>query len=325
MAIGFGFSVSDLCMGLKLIKDSVEALDDRKGAASDYGSLVTEIDSLQEGLTAIEELLLDENLPRKQHLALSRTIKACQTCIEDFIDSIAKYQPHLRTAAKGIVPKFRKLQWALCRKEDVANFRLQLGRHASSINMLLITFQAKQNLAGHVTNSGTVATLDAEAHLMDMMQTMSMEQRQCFFFVMQQNRELLQTVRDMQNMLQVQARVPPQILLQQPVTLLDPFGKVAPFHLDFIDSSECFIAVLHARFAKAGASRGGLTKLDHREFSIEDTGRKRQLDLNKPWSQVFRPGQQVDMRMTFHRFACPPSTCPSCLQMNDGDDEEVEW
>ena len=325
MAIGFGFSVSDLCMGLKLIKDSVEALDDKRGAASDYGALLTEIGSLHEGLTAVGELLLDENLPRKQHVALTRATNACHECIEDFIEIISKYQPHLGTTTKGIVPKFRKMQWVLCRKEDVAKFRLQLGRHASSINMLLITFQAKQNLASHGTDSSAIATIDTEAHLIDLMQTMSMEQRQCFLFVMQQNRELLQTVRDMRNMLEMQARVPPQILMQQPVTLLDPLGKVTPFHLDFIDSSECFMAVLHTRFAKAGVGPGGLTKLDYGEFSIEDTGRKRQLDLTKPWSQVFRPGQQIDMRMTFHRFACPPSTCPSCLQANDGDNEEVEW
>lgn len=325
MAIGFGFSVSDLVMGLQLIKESVAALDDRKGAASDYGALLTEIGSLQEGLQAVEQLIQDEQLPQRQQVALGRATSACEECIEDFLDSISKYQPHLRAVTKGIVPKFRKMQWALCRKEDLAKFRAQLGRHASAINMLLITFQAKQTLESRSANIGTVVSTNAETHLVEMMQTMSLEQRQCFTFIMQQNRELLKTVQDMRRMLEIQAAVPPQILLQQPVVLLDPFGKVAPFHLDFIDSSECFMAVLQARFANAGVSRGGLSKLDNGEFAIEDIQKKRSVDLTKPWGRVFRPGQQVDMRMTFHRFACPPSTCPSCLEKNDDDSEEVEW
>lgn len=32
--------------------------------------------------------------------------------------------------------------------------------------------------------------------------------------------------------------VPPQVLLRQPVTLLDALGQRAPVHLDFIDSAE---------------------------------------------------------------------------------------
>ncbi len=38
--------------------------------------------------------------------------------------------------------------------------------------------------------------------------------------------------------------IPQQVLLQQPVILLDAFGKIAPLHLDFIDSLDCFTAVL---------------------------------------------------------------------------------
>ena len=324
MAIGFGFSVSDLCMGLKLIKESAEALDDKKGAASDYGGLLTEVGSLQEGLATVEELLQNDNLPKRQHVALERLVCECHKSIEEFIESISKYQPHLRYGTKGIVPKFRKMQWALSRKEDVAKFRLLLGRHASAINMLLITLQAKQSLVSKASHKNTIARIDSEAHLTNMMQTMSVEQRQSLLFLTQQNRELLRTIQDMRHMLEAQTRVPPQILLQQPVVLLDPLGKIAPFHLEFIDSPECFMAVLHARFVQAGVGRGGLSRLVNREFAIEDSQRKRQLDLDKPWSQVFRPGQQVDMRMIFHRFACPPSTCPSCLEMNDEDIEEIE-
>lgn len=327
MAVGFGFSISDLCMGLKLIKDSVEAFDTRKGSAKQFGDLISEIDTLQVCLRSVQALLADEGLPHQQHVALEHATHACQQCIAEFLDSISKYQPHLRTGAKGFLPKFRKIQWALCRKEDVRMFRDHLGRHASSINMLLTTFQAKAALGQRDPAVGTVSVASAEANLAAMMQAMSFEQRQCFLVVMNQNKELLQTVQDMRKMLEYQTSVPPQVLLQQPVILLDPFGRLAPFHLDFIDSSECFIAVLRARFSHAGISPSALSKLDEQEFVIQDSRGKRPIDLNRPWKRVFRPGQHVDMRMTFHRFACPPSTCPSCHEFNEknDDDDEVEW
>ena len=125
-------------------------------------------------------------------------------------------------------------------------------------------------------------------------------------------------------MLETQQKLPAQILLQQPVLLLDPFGKIAPFHLDFVDSAECFFAVLHVRFAKAGVKVGGLSKLDNREFSLEDIQRKKEIDFQRPWTRVFRPGQQVDMRMVYHRFACSPQKCPSCLEVNDDEDDDNE-
>lgn len=102
------------------------------------------------------------------------------------------------------------------------------------------------------------------------------------------------------------------------------FGRIAPFHLEFVDSFECFITVMKARFSNAGVKAEGLSKLDNFEFVMEDTQRKRSIDLSKPWDRVFRSGQQVDMRMMFHRFACPPSTCPSCLELSEDDDEEPQ-
>lgn len=128
MAVGFGFSVSDLCMGLKLIKDSIEALDEKKGAAADYQTLVSDITSLYDGIEAIEEALSDACLSAKQIAALNRAICACQKSVEDFVLSISRYQPHLRANATGLQSKFRKIKWALCKTDDVAKFRAQVGR-----------------------------------------------------------------------------------------------------------------------------------------------------------------------------------------------------
>ena len=324
MSVGFGFSFGDLVSGLKLIKDSVEAVHDTKGSTADYAALTHEIICILDGLEAVEEIQLEHEFSKKQSLALQRAVYSCQESIDHFLLSIASYQPHLNVQASGLKSTYRKIKWALCRKDDVAKFRAQLGRHASSINMLLITFQARQTV--HSRSGGKSVALKVqseEGRLADMLTGLSIEQRQLFMAMTQQNKRLMQSVEDLKAMLQFQVSIPSQVLLQQPVILLDPFGKLAPFHLEFVDSPECFLAVLKARFTKAGITPDGLSKLENQEFLIQDSQRKRPVDLSKSWASVFRPGQKVDMSMVFHRFACPPSTCPICFEVNEDDDEEI--
>ena len=325
MAVGFGFSMSDLFAALKIIKDSIEAVNDKKGAVADYAVLTSEIGSLWDGLETVEEIQSDPDLSEKQTAALKRAVDACYDSVENFLALISGYQPHLGTNSSGFASNYRKIKWALCKKDDVAKFRGQLGRHISAINMLLITFQAKQSLEAKKSRSGIMIKVSQseENSTMGMMKGLSIEQRQFFMIMVQQNKQLIQNIEDMRMMLQLQAKVPPQVMLQQPVIFLDPFGKTAPFHLDFIDSSECFMAVLKARFINAGVSSAGLSKLDNHEFLIQDSRRSRPIDLKRSWASVFRPGQNVDMSMVFHRFACPPSTCPVCLETNEDDHEQV--
>ena len=325
MAVGFGFSMSDLFAALKIIKDSLEAVNDKKGAVADYASLTSEIGSLWDGLEEVEEIQSNPDLSEKQIAALKRAVDACYDSVESFLESISAYQPHLNTSSSGFASNYRKVKWALCKKDDVAKFRGQLGRHISTINMLLITFQAKQSLGAKKPTSTTVVkALQSEEHsITGMMKGLSVEQRQFFMIMVQQNKQLMQSIEDMRMMMQLQAKVPPQVPLQHPVLLLDPFGKTAPFHLDFVDSMDCFMAVLKARFSNAGVTSAGLSKLDNHEFLIQDSRRRRPLDLKMSWASVFRPGQTVDMSMIFHRFACPPSTCPVCLETNEDDHEQV--
>ena len=325
MAIGFGFSVGDLFLGLKILKDSIDAVNDSKGAAADFTALATEITSLQDGLEAIEELQSNSSFSIKQTSALDRAILSCQETIDEFLTSISKYQPHLQAKTSGLRSNYRKIKWVVCKKDDVTKFKAQLGRHASTITMLLVTFQAKQTLDTKASGHGLLVKAQClnESYIAGMLKDMTVEQQQLFMIVIQQNKQLLHSIEDLRSMLQTQSAVPPQVLLQQPVILLDPFGKLAPFHMDFIDSSECFMAVLKARFRRNGVTRAGIAKLENGDFLIQDTQRRRAIDLNKNWAAVFRPGQNVDMSMVFHRFACPPSTCPLCLEKNS-DEEEHE-
>lgn len=330
MSVGFGFSVGDLVTSLKLIKDSIEAVKDTKGAATDYAQLLTEINCLRDGFEAIEDLDLAHKGSHRQRTAINGAIGACQKCIDDFLTSISKYQPHLHSNASGWTSNYRKIKWALCRKDDVATFRAQLERHTSSINMLLITFQTKERMACEGGEGSTAVAVRAretkkDDHTATLLGSLSIEQRQCFELLMHQNKELMRNVQDLNRILRIHMSVPPQVLLRQPVMLLDAFGRIAPFHLDFIDSLEAFTAVLKVRFRQAGVKQTGLSKLEKREFSIQETRRRRFVDLSKPWSTIFQPGQEVDMSMVFHRFACRPGTCPGCSSSNEGGEEQTQW
>lgn len=146
MSAGFGFSVGDLVLGLKLIKQSIDALQDTKGSSADYQALSHEIDSLKDGLEAVEELRLEQRLGpnSKPCIAIQQAVSRCRQCIDIFLSTISKYQSWLRTKdASGSVWKanLKKIEWALCKKDDVNRFRAQLERHSSSINMLLVTLQ----------------------------------------------------------------------------------------------------------------------------------------------------------------------------------------
>ncbi|KAI4219026.1 MAG: hypothetical protein LQ349_008480 [Xanthoria aureola] len=54
--------------------------------------------------------------------------------------------------------------------------------------------------------------------------------------------------------------------------------------------------------------------LDDSQFVLED--RRGKLDLSRPWSQILRPNQKVDMSMIFHRDI-HPSICPVCKSLNE--------
>ncbi|KAL8949494.1 MAG: hypothetical protein Q9222_004403 [Ikaeria aurantiellina] len=346
MSAGFGFSVGDIVAGLKLIKQSIEALQDTKGSSADYQALKQEIDGLKDALVAIEDLKLDERFwaNSKQNLAIQAAISRCWDCIDTFLSTTSKYERWLQPRTNsGLSWKanLKKIQWALSKKDDVNRFRSQLERHSSSINMLLVTLQvnrsleqsAQQNQHYQVSSDSYNESLALRKDLdrtATILVGLSLEQRRFFQSLLESNRQLVQCnermsheLQEIRAAVQVQSNLPPQVVLSKPVTLLDACGKVSAFHLDFIDCPEALIAVLRIRFQQHGVDERGLKMLEDSDFVLQDHRGK--LDLSKPWSQVLKPSQKVDMSMIFHRDL-PPSVCPACATEDEsGSEESVEW
>ena len=326
MAVPFGFSLGDFIAGINVIVIAVKAVQESNGATAEHAALLNELANLEGGLTAMDDLDIDQSRHR-QCRAIDNAVKECQDCITNFIRSIAKYQPWLRPGAKNWRASLRKMQWAFCKKDDIRNLRDNLERRSSSINMLLITLQISQTTAiGHQQHHLLQSAADTQEAMTnvhddiltnrDLISGLSIQQKQAFC-------SLTQKIAQLQSMLQLQQELPPQVMLQKPVILLDALGRVAPFHIDFVTSMDALREALKVRFRDFGVSAPGLQKVDRLEFVLRDY--RAELSLTKPWNTIFKPGQSVNMSMVFHE-RIEMESCPRCQAYNvPSDGSDTVW
>lgn len=113
-------------------------------------------------------------------------------------------------------------------------------------------------------------------------------------------------------LLDLQTRVPPefaQCLTQEPVILTDAIGRVAPVHLELVNSWEVLESVLAARFRNIP---GGERKIKHKEYALQDRKSLKDLDRDVSFESCFMPGGNVDMAMIFQGGQSWRNSCPSC-------------
>lgn len=119
--------------------------------------------------------------------------------------------------------------------------------------------------------------------------------------------------------------LPPQIEREQPVLFEDAHGRIAPFHVEFIDSFAAFQAVLEVRFQ----DMPGLRKVRHLEYSVQDAQSQKIIDLSRPWKSNFRPGRRFNMSIVFEMPNRGASSCPGCStesfnRLGHGE-SDVQW
>lgn len=347
MAVPFGFSIGDFVAGINLIITCVQSIRGTRGSSAEFMALSTQLESLKSALATVTSLNLERAAPQ-EHLAIQEATTRCQRSIEGFVQAIAKYQPWLQPSKKGWRANVRKIQWACCRRKDIEDFRDQLARHASSMSIMLTSLQVKlgidrgnqQRKCHSIIESNLTTSKQINVGVLqnyDLMKRITAQQTESYkrssfdqeellrkLTGLQDNHEnLTQSILKLQSMLQIQEEIPPQVLLQRPVILLDACGRTAAFHLDFVVSADALVAVLRIRFQQFGVTAKGLQKLDRLEFVLRD--RRRELSLRRPWNSIFQPGQNVDMSMVFRRPQLP-TTCPGCHYEDEGVmDGDTEW
>lgn len=142
MSVGFGFSVGDFIAGIQLVRDVITSLQASGGSSLEYQALASELFSLERALLEVKSLKYSEN-QSGQLDALKVAATQCQHTIDRFMTKIQKYQPSLTALGSGSKwrDSLRKVQWALCKKEDIAMFQAEISGHAVSINLLIATAQ----------------------------------------------------------------------------------------------------------------------------------------------------------------------------------------
>ena len=142
MSVGFGFSIGDFIAALELVGTVIDALRESGQASTEYQELLRELFSLETALLHVKRLEVDESL-HTELIALRQAAAQCQNTIDQFWTRIQKYQPHLgnlRTSSR-IRGGWVKIKWALCRKDDLREFKANLVGHTQSINIILDTVQ----------------------------------------------------------------------------------------------------------------------------------------------------------------------------------------
>lgn len=346
MAIpGFGFSFGDFTAGVKLVKDLIIALNDSVGAKLQYRRLISELISLERALTEVRHLQVEDS-QASQKIALEQAALQCQESIEDFLRRNAKFKTslgaHTTFSKWSWRTNLHKIQWALCEEDAVNKLRAEITGHTLTINTLLTTIHLSATaLQTELAKSYQLETKEHrkvtdEAQSLvkrnhdllntqaDLILTISRNVTTCsthqqteelrliMLKVLATNMKIYQMVLDIQKL---QFQVPAQVDRQLPISFEDAHGRIAPFHIEFINSFEAFQAVMEVRFRYVP----GLKKVRNIEYAIHESSSKRKLDLTAPWDSIFLPGRKVNMSMVFRRPQTSMSSCPGCQAENDID------
>jgi hypothetical protein len=103
-------------------------------------------------------------------------------------------------------------------------------------------------------------------------------------------------------------------LIQEPFILEDAVGRIAPVHMQCINSWEAFDSILELRFR----SFPGHRKVQDKEYVFQEHTTRRDIARSRPWEASFLPGQKIDMSVMFKGSSPAISTCPSCHLPADG-------
>jgi hypothetical protein len=133
-----------------------------------------------------------------------------------------------------------------------------------------------------------------------------------------------QNARAYETLVDLQSRVPKEFgpcWIQEPVTFIDALGRVAPLHLELVNSWLVLEKILDGRFDNLP----GQHKIARKEYVFQDQNLDTDIDFLVPFEHAFRPGRKVNMSMVF-RQDTSGSYCPGCkLESSAGLQVQVKW
>lgn len=111
----------------------------------------------------------------------------------------------------------------------------------------------------------------------------------------------------------LQSRIPKEFgpcWIQEPFILTDALGRVAPIHIELINSWDVFENVLKARFVDLP----GEGKVARGEYAVHEPNMERDIERWQPFATCFPPGHRLDMMMVFKEDVghLSRNSCPVC-------------
>jgi hypothetical protein len=320
--MSFGFSVGDFIAALELVGTVVASLRESGGAKAQFRELTQELFSLETALLRVKQLDFEDS-QYGEYVALKQAACQCQLTIDGFWTKASKYQKHVLGHGKALSVKaaWMKVQWTLCKADELAKFKADIAAHTQSILVLLAALQMQRlDLQGKANSTGFNALrafiqqsmqqcYDRIAQVSDAISGSIAQGEQILRHttkIFQTNIRIFQVVCSIQTML---FHLPQQIERQQPIYMIDALGKISPFHLEFVRSADALCAVLKSNFENVPS---GLRKIENNEFILRNCATGRRIDLSKDWDTCFLPGQRIEMRMIFNWNARERGVCPAC-------------
>ena len=132
--IPIGWSVGDLLTAIHVLNKAIKALDESKGAKSDYQELIKEIFGLEQILIDIKGLSLDD------HGMLKQASYDCHLCIDNFLKPFEKYGS-LSSGSSSLIDQWRKVKFAVVHEGDVRKFKEVLQNKIAMLSLTLNTIQ----------------------------------------------------------------------------------------------------------------------------------------------------------------------------------------
>lgn len=138
MPIPFGVGIGDFIAGIGLLKEALGAFSDTKGARASFREVAQELSSLQ---SALENIRGVEYKTNQEYLyaPIIDAVNKCQHCVGRFLRQVSKFRDTLAVpgtpgwSISSLRNQLHKIEWALCKKSDIEQFRKEIQVHQAAI------------------------------------------------------------------------------------------------------------------------------------------------------------------------------------------------
>jgi hypothetical protein len=152
--MSFGLSAGDIFLGIKLIKDTLEAFSTTRGSQRQYADIVQQLHTLETCLRIAQHKLADLNVDDTRSL-VGQAVAECSACIDTYQQEILnRYERFFGnetkdSSKKRFMRELKKIQW-LHEKEKTEALSKAIATHVQIIT-LACSIESLQS-SSHVPN-----------------------------------------------------------------------------------------------------------------------------------------------------------------------------